>query len=90
MCVDNLYAGSKRNIAYLHDHPQFDFLRHDITFALYVEVDEIHNLACSVLPVHYQLGPVQTTKTSVHGAINMLGLSKRMKAKRLQAFTSEV
>ncbi|RXZ36948.1 SDR family oxidoreductase [Oxalobacteraceae bacterium CAVE-383] len=90
LCVDNFYTGSKRNIAHLLGHPTFELLRHDITFPLYVEVDEIYNLACPASPVHYQLDPVQTTKTNVHGAINMLGLAKRVKAKILQASTSEV
>ncbi len=90
LCVDNFYTGSKRNIAHLLPHPRFELLRHDITFPLYVEVDEIYNLACPASPVHYQNDPVQTTKTSVHGAINMLGLAKRLKAKILQASTSEV
>jgi UDP-glucuronate decarboxylase len=90
LCVDNFYTGSKRNIAHLHAHPRFELLRHDVTFPLYVEVDEIYNLACPASPVHYQNDPVQTTKTSVHGAINMLGLAKRVKAKILQASTSEV
>ncbi|HWT71667.1 MAG TPA: UDP-glucuronic acid decarboxylase family protein [Oxalicibacterium sp.] len=90
LCVDNFYTGSKRNIAHLLDHPAFELMRHDITFPLYVEVDEIYNLACPASPVHYQHDPVQTTKTSVHGSINMLGLAKRLKAKILQASTSEV
>jgi UDP-glucuronate decarboxylase len=90
LCVDNFYTGSKRNIAHLLAHPSFELLRHDITFPLYVEVDEIYNLACPASPVHYQHDPVQTTKTSVHGAINMLGLAKRLKARILQASTSEV
>ncbi len=90
LCVDNFYTGSKRNIAHLHDNANFELLRHDVTFPLYVEVDEIYNLACPASPVHYQNDPVQTTKTSVHGAINMLGLAKRVKAKILQASTSEV
>jgi UDP-glucuronate decarboxylase len=90
LCVDNFYTGSKRNIAHLLSHPRFELLRHDVTFPLYVEVDEIYNLACPASPVHYQNDPVQTTKTSVHGAINMLGLAKRVKAKILQASTSEV
>lgn len=90
LCADNFYTGSKRNIAHLLSHPHFELLRHDVTFPLYVEVDEIYNLACPASPVHYQLDPVQTTKTSVHGAINMLGLAKRVKAKILQASTSEV
>jgi UDP-glucuronate decarboxylase len=90
LCVDNLFTGTKRNIDHLHAHPRFEFMRHDITFPLYVEVDEIYNLACPASPVHYQHDPVQTTKTSVIGAINMLGLAKRVKAKILQASTSEV
>jgi UDP-glucuronate decarboxylase len=90
LCVDNLYTGSKDNIAHLMGNPYFEFMRHDITFPLYVEVDEIYNLACPASPVHYQRDPVQTIKTSVHGAINMLGLAKRVKAKILQASTSEV
>jgi UDP-glucuronate decarboxylase len=90
LCVDNFYTGSKHNIVQLHDNAYFELLRHDITFPLYVEVDEIYNLACPASPVHYQFDPVQTTKTSVHGAINMLGLAKRVKAKILQASTSEV
>ncbi|MGV3741007.1 MAG: UDP-glucuronic acid decarboxylase family protein [Burkholderiaceae bacterium] len=90
LCVDNFYAGTKFNIAPLLGDPQFELLRHDVTFPLYVEVDEIYNLACPASPIHYQHDPVQTTKTSVHGAINMLGLAKRVKAKILQASTSEV
>jgi UDP-glucuronate decarboxylase len=90
LCVDNLFTGSRRNIVHLLDDPAFEFLRHDITFPLYVEVDEIYNLACPASPIHYQHDPVQTTKTSVHGAINMLGLAKRLGAKILQASTSEV
>ena len=90
ICLDNCYTGSKSNIYHLMGNPQFEFLRHDITFPLYVEIDEIYNLACPASPIHYQLDPVQTTKTSVHGAINMLGLSKRTGAKILQASTSEV
>jgi len=90
LCVDNLFTGSKRNIAHLASHPRFEFLRHDVTFPLYVEVDEIYNLACPASPVHYQYDPVQTTKTSVHGAINILGLAKRLKCKVFQASTSEV
>jgi UDP-glucuronate decarboxylase len=90
LCVDNFYTGSKLNIAHLFGNPNFELLRHDITFPLYVEVDEIYNLACPASPVHYQFDPVQTTKTSVHGAINMLGLAKRVKAKIFQASTSEV
>jgi UDP-glucuronate decarboxylase len=90
LCVDNFYTGTKDNIAHLLSNPNFEFLRHDVTFPLYVEVDEIYNLACPASPVHYQFDPVQTTKTSVHGAINMLGLARRVKAKILQASTSEV
>lgn len=90
LCVDNFFTGSKQNIAHLLSHPYFELLRHDVTFPLYVEVDEIYNLACPASPVHYQFDPVQTTKTSVVGAINMLGLAKRTKAKILQASTSEV
>jgi UDP-glucuronate decarboxylase len=90
LCVDNFYTGSKRNIASMLSHPCFELLRHDVTFPLYVEVDEIYNLACPASPVHYQNDPVQTTKTSVHGAINMLGLAKRLRVKILQASTSEV
>ena len=90
ICADNLFTGSKENILHLMDNPYFEFLRHDITFPLFVEVDEIYNLACPASPIHYQYDPVQTTKTSVHGAINMLGLAKRTKAKILQASTSEV
>ena len=90
ICVDNFFTGSKENIAHLFDNPYFELLRHDITFPLYVEVDEIYNLACPASPVHYQFDPVQTTKTSVLGAINMLGLAKRIKVKILQASTSEV
>ena len=90
ICVDNCYTGSKANIRALLDNPLFEFIRHDVTFPLYIEVDEIYNLACPASPIHYQFDPVQTTKTSVHGAINMLGLAKRIKAKILQASTSEV
>jgi UDP-glucuronate decarboxylase len=90
LCVDNFYTGAKANIAHLLGNPYFELMRHDITFPLYVEVDEIYNLACPASPVHYQFDPVQTTKTSVHGAINMLGLAKRVKARILQASTSEV
>ena len=90
LCVDNYFTGSKRNIEHLLAHPRFEALRHDVTFPLYVEVDEIYNLACPASPIHYQFDPVQTTKTSVHGAINMLGLAKRVKARILQASTSEV
>ncbi|WP_209509604.1 UDP-glucuronic acid decarboxylase family protein [Ruegeria sp. HKCCE4150] len=90
LCVDNLFTGTKRNIDHLHNNPRFEFMRHDVTFPLFVEVDEIYNLACPASPVHYQHDPVQTTKTSVHGAINMLGLAKRLKCKIFQASTSEV
>ena len=90
LCADNLFTGTKRNIDHLHDHPRFEFIRHDVTFPLYVEVDEIYNLACPASPIHYQHDPVQTTKTSVHGAINMLGLAKRLRARIFQASTSEV
>ncbi len=90
ICVDNFYTGTKKNIVHLLDQPYFELVRHDVTFPLYVEVDEIYNLACPASPIHYQIDPVQTTKTSVHGAINMLGLAKRLKAKILQASTSEV
>ncbi len=90
ICLDNLFTGTKRNIEHLHSHPHFEFLRHDVTFPLYVEVDEIYNLACPASPIHYKHDPVQTTKTSVHGAINMLGLAKRLKCKILHASTSEV
>ena len=90
LCVDNFYTGSKRNVAHLLGHPMFEVMRHDICFPLYVEVDEIYNLACPASPIHYQFDPVQTTKVSVHGAINMLGLAKRVKAKIFQASTSEV
>jgi UDP-glucuronate decarboxylase len=90
VCVDNFFTGTKRNIAHLLGNPSFELIRHDVTFPLYVEVDEIYNLACPASPIHYQHDPVQTTKTSVHGAINMLGLAKRLKAKILQASTSEV
>lgn len=90
LCVDNFFTGAKRNIAQLLDHRQFELMRHDITFPLFVEVDEIYNLACPASPIHYRRDPVQTTKTSVHGAINMLGLAKRVKAKILQASTSEI
>jgi UDP-glucuronate decarboxylase len=90
ICVDNFFTGSKRNIEHLLDHRHLELLRHDVTFPLYVEVDEIYNLACPASPIHYQYDPVQTTKTSVHGAINMLGLAKRTGAKILQASTSEV
>jgi len=90
VCVDNFYTGTKRNIVHLLENPYFELMRHDITFPLYLEVDEIYNLACPASPVHYQNDPVQTTKVNVHGAINMLGLAKRLKAKILQASTSEV
>ncbi len=90
LCLDNLYSGEKDNIAHLLDSPFFEFVRHDVTFPFYAEVDEIYNLACPASPIHYQRDPVQTTKTSVHGAINMLGLAKRTGAKILQASTSEV
>ncbi len=90
LCVDNFFTGRKHNIMHLMANPRFEVLRHDVTFPLYVEVDQIYNLACPASPVHYQFDPVQTTKTSVHGAINMLGLAKRLKARILQASTSEV
>ena len=90
LCVDNFFTGRRSNVAHLLEHPRFELMRHDVTFPLYVEVDEIYNLACPASPVHYQHDPVQTTKTSVHGAINMLGLAKRTGAKILQASTSEV
>jgi UDP-glucuronate decarboxylase len=90
LCVDNFFTGSKRNVTHLLTHPHFELMRHDVTFPLYVEVDQIFNLACPASPIHYQLDPVQTTKTSVHGAINMLGLAKRVHARILQASTSEV
>jgi UDP-glucuronate decarboxylase len=90
LCVDNFYSGTKDNVAHLMGNPHFELMRHDVTFPLYVEVDEIYNLACPASPVHYQWDPVQTTKTSVHGAINMLGLAKRTKARIFQASTSEV
>jgi UDP-glucuronate decarboxylase len=90
VCVDNYFTGSKRNVAHLLGHPRFELIRHDVTFPLYIEVDQIYNLACPASPVHYQHDPVQTTKTSVHGAINMLGLAKRVKARIFQASTSEV
>ena len=90
LCVDNLFTGTKDNVAHLHGNPSFEFMRHDVTFPLFVEVDEIYNLACPASPIHYQHDPVQTTKTSVHGAINMLGLAKRLSCKILQASTSEV
>jgi UDP-glucuronate decarboxylase len=90
LCVDNLYSGTKDNVLHLLSNPHFEFMRHDITFPLYVEVDEIYNLACPASPIHYQSDPVQTTKTSVHGSINMLGLAKRVHAKIFQASTSEI
>jgi len=90
LCVDNYFTGNKRNILHLLENPKFELMRHDVTFPLYVEVDQIYNLACPASPIHYQHDPVQTTKTSVHGAINMLGLAKRVGAKILQASTSEV
>lgn len=90
LCVDNYFTGVKDNVAHLLDNPRFEIMRHDVTFPLYVEVDEIYNLACPASPVHYQHDPVQTTKTSVHGAINMLGLAKRLRAKVFQASTSEI
>ena len=90
LCVDNYFTGSKSNIAHLLSNPYFETTRHDVTFPLYVETKEIYNLACPASPIHYQFDPVQTTKTSVHGAINMLGLAKRVKAKIMQASTSEV
>ena len=90
LCVDNYFTGNKDNILHLLSNPKFEIMRHDVTFPLYVEVDEIYNLACPASPVHYQFDPVQTTKTSVHGAINMLGLAKRVHARILQASTSEV
>ena len=90
VCLDNLFTGSKRNIEHLHGNPRFEFIRHDVTFPIFLEVDEIYNLACPASPIHYQHDPVQTTKTSVHGAINMLGLAKRLKCRIFQASTSEV
>ena len=90
LCVDNFFTGSRDHVQEMQDHPRFELLRHDITFPLYVEVDEIYNLACPASPIHYQFDPVQTTKTCVHGSINMLGLAKRVKARILQASTSEV
>ena len=90
LCVDNYYTGSRRNVAHLLANPNFELMRHDVTFPLFAEVDEIYNLACPASPIHYQFDPVQTTKTSVHGAINMLGLAKRVGARILQASTSEV
>ena len=90
LCVDNFYTGTRHNVRELLSNPRFELMRHDVCFPLYVEVDEIYNLACPASPIHYQFDPVQTTKTSVHGAINMLGLAKRVKAKILQASTSEI
>ena len=90
LCLDNFYTGTKDNIVHLVENPFFEMIRHDVTFPIYLEVDEIYNLACPASPIHYQFDPVQTTKTSVHGAINMLGLAKRVKAKIFQASTSEV
>ena len=90
LCIDNFFTGTKRNIEHLHSEARFEFIRHDVTFPLFVEVDEIYNLACPASPIHYQHDPVQTTKTSVHGAINMLGLAKRLRCRILQASTSEV
>jgi UDP-glucuronate decarboxylase len=90
LCIDNFFTGSKSNVSHLFGNPHFELMRHDVTFPLYVEVDQIYNLACPASPVHYQYDPVQTTKTSVHGAINMLGLAKRLKARIFQASTSEV
>ena len=90
LCVDNFFTGTKQNIAHMIGHPYFELMRNDVTFPLYVEVDQIYNLACPASPIHYQFDPVQTTKTSVHGAINMLGLAKRVKARIFQASTSEV
>src|ERR1700681_2530186 len=90
LCVDNFYTGTRHNVHHLIANPRFELVRHDVCFPLYVEVDEIYNLACPASPVHYQFDPVQTTKTSVHGAMNMLGLAKRLKAKIFQASTSEV
>ena len=90
LCVDNFFTGTKRNVEHLIGHPRFELIRHDVTFPLYLEVDEIYNLACPASPIHYQHDPVQTTKTSVHGAINMLGLAKRLKCRIFQASTSEV
>ncbi|MDT8282661.1 MAG: GDP-mannose 4,6-dehydratase, partial [Gammaproteobacteria bacterium] len=90
ICLDNYFTGNKQNIIHLIKNPRFEMLRHDVTFPLYIEVDEIYNLACPASPIHYQHDPVQTTKTCVHGAINMLGLAKRTGAKIMQASTSEV
>ena len=90
ICLDNFFTGARRNVEHLLDHKRFELIRHDVTFPIYLEIDQIYNLACPASPIHYQHDPVQTTKTSVHGAINMLGLAKRVKAKILQASTSEV
>jgi len=90
LCVDNFFTSNKENIKHLLGHPHFELMRHDVTFPLYVEIDEIYNMACPASPLHYQSDPVQTTKTNVHGAINKLGLAKRVKAKILRASTSEV
>lgn len=90
ICADNLFTGTKRNIYHLHDNPRFEFIRHDVTIPLFIEVDEVYNLACPASPIHYQLDPVQTTRTSVHGSINMLGLAKRLRCRIFQASTSEV
>jgi UDP-glucuronate decarboxylase len=90
ICLDNFYTGTRRNVAHLLDHPMFELVRHDVTFPIYLEVNQIYNMACAASPIHYQFDPVQTTKSSVHGAINMLGLAKRTKARILQASTSEV
>ena len=90
LCLDNFFTGSRRNVTQLLGHPRFELIRHDVTFPIYLEVDEIYNLACAASPIHYQFDPVQTTKSSVHGAINMLGLAKRTRARILQASTSEV
>lgn len=90
LCLDNFFTGTKHNIAHLRNHPSFELMRHDVTFPLYVEVDDIYNMACPASPIHYQYDPVQTTKTSVHGAINMLGLAKRVRATIFQASTSEI
>ncbi len=90
LCVDNFFTGTRNNVASLLDHPSFELIRHDVTFPLYIEVDEIYNLACPASPIHYQFDPVQTTKTSVIGAVNMLGLAKRLRVPILQASTSEV
>src|SRR6186713_2383527 len=90
ICIDNFFTGARRNIEHLNGEKHFEFIRHDVTFPIYLEIDQIYNLACPASPIHYQYDPVQTTKTSVHGAINMLGLAKRVRAKILQASTSEV